>query len=231
MNDRVDHARRWAKAKIAGLPPLGSRKRLNNTFLTDLIGKTNNFDDLTWLGHPIWQNPLDLWSLQEAIAAIKPALILETGTNRGGSALFYAHLFDLMDHGRVVTVDIESLHSLEHPRVTFLIGGSVDEPILAQMRDAAGEADGPVMVVLDSDHSADHVLAELRAYGPLVTSGSLMLAQDGVIDTLPLFSAFRPGPLAAIKTFLAESPEFELDTRLDRRFLVTHHPSGWLKRR
>jgi cephalosporin hydroxylase len=231
VNHRVDRARRWAGTKIASLPPLGSRKRLNNTFFTDLIRKTNNFDDLTWLGHRIWQNPLDLWSLQEAVAEIKPAVLLETGSNRGGSALFYAHLFDLMGHGRVVTVDIESMHSLEHPRVSFLIGGSVDEHILAQMREAAEEADGPVMVVLDSDHAANHVLAELRAYAPLVTSGSLLLVQDGVIDTLPLFSAFRPGPLAAIDAFLAEAPDFDVDTRYDRRFLISYHPSGWLRRR
>lgn len=231
MNEHLDRARRWARTKAAALPPLGSRTRLNNTFMTDLIQKTDNFGDLTWLGHPIWQNPLDLWSLQEAIAEIKPGVILETGSNRGGSALFYAHLFDLMGRGRVMTVDVESLHSLEHPRVDYLIGGSLDDAILARMRAAAEEADGPVMVVLDSDHSADHVLAEMRAYGPLVSSGSMMLVQDGVIDTLPLFTAFRPGPLTAIKAYLAEAPDFELDTRLDRRFLITHHPSGWLKRR
>lgn len=199
--------------------------------MTDLIQHTDNFGDVTWLGRPVWQNVLDLWSLQEAIAQTKPGVLLETGTNRGGSALFYAHLFDLLGHGRVITVDVERLHSLEHDRVEFLTGSSLDEDVLLAMREGARTADGPVMVVLDSDHSAEHVLEEMHVYAPLVTPGSLMLVQDGVIDTLPMFSAFRPGPRAAIEAFLAETADFELDTRLDKRFLVTHHPSGWLRRR
>ena len=231
MTDLIDRARRWAGAQVASRLPERSRERIHRAFFADLIRKTDNFGDITWLGHPIWQNVLDLWSLQEAIAEIKPGVLLETGTNRGGSALFYAHLFDLMGHGRVVTVDVESLHSLEHPRVDFLLGGSTDEEILAVMRTAADASDGPVMVVLDSDHSAAHVLDELRAYSPLVTPGSLMLVQDGVIDTLPMYAAYRPGPLAAIQTFLGETSAFEIDARLDKRFLVTHHPSGWLRRR
>ena len=231
MNELVRKARRFAGAQWAARRPAPMRRHLHQAFHTDLIRTTNNFDNVTWLGHPIWQNVLDLWSFQEAIAEIRPAVLLETGTNRGGSALFYANLFDLLGHGRVVTVDIERMHSLEHPRVDFLIGGSVDEPILEKMRAAATTADGPVMVVLDSDHSAEHVLAELRAYGPLVTPGSLMLVQDGVIDTLPMYEGFRPGPLAAIETYLGETSDFEVDPRLDRRFLVTHHPSGWLRRR
>lgn len=204
---------------------------MHRSFMTDLIRQTDNFGDITWLGHPVWQNVLDLWSLQEAIAEIRPGIVLEAGTNRGGSALFYANLFDLLGHGRVITVDVERLHSLQHDRVDFLIGSSVDEEILLAMREGARTADGPVMVVLDSDHSAAHVLQEMRAYAPLVTPGSLMLVQDGVIDTLPLFAASRPGPLAAIEAFLAETSDFELDTRLDKRFLITHHPSGWLRRR
>jgi cephalosporin hydroxylase len=88
-----------------------------------------------------------------------------------------------------------------------------------------------VMVVLDSDHSRAHVLAELRAYAPLVTPDSLILVQDGVIDVLPMFATTRPGPLKAIETFLAEDDRFEVDPRFDKRFLVTHHPSGWLRRR
>jgi cephalosporin hydroxylase len=88
-----------------------------------------------------------------------------------------------------------------------------------------------VMAVLDSDHAAAHVLAELRAYAPLVTPGSLILAQDGVIDRLPMYAAARPGPLRAIEEFLAERPDYVVDARLDKRFLITHHPSGWLRRR
>jgi cephalosporin hydroxylase len=200
-------------------------------FLTDLIKHTDNYADLTWLGKQIWQPPLDLWTLQEVIVELRPSVLLETGTNQGGSALFYAHLFDSLGSGRVITVDIERMHSHQHERVEFLVGSSVDERVLFTMREAANSAEGHVMVVLDSDHSAEHVLKELRAYGPLVTSGSLMFVQDGVIDTLPMYEAFRPGPLRAVESYLAETSEFEVDRRLEQRFLVTQHPSGWLRRR
>lgn len=203
---------------------------VHRAFITDLAIHTYNFGSVTWLGNPIWQNVLDLWALQEAIAEIRPAVLLETGTNRGGSALFFAHLFDLMGYGRVVTVDVERMHSLEHPRIRFLIGSSVDDEVVGAMRDAAVAADGPVLVVLDSAHDEEHVSAELRHYAPLVTPGSLILVQDGVIDTLPLFEEFRPGPLPAIRSVLSEHPEFEVAQRWDRRFLISYHPSGWLRR-
>ena len=199
-------------------------------FHTDIVRKTTNFADVRWLGQPVWQNVLDLWTIQEAISDLRPALILETGTNRGGSAMFYATICDLLGSGRVVTVDVERLHEYQHPRVQFLIGSSVDPAVVHRMREAAQAADGPVMVILDSDHSEAHVAAELEAYAPLVTDGSLLLVQDGVIDVLPIFAMERPGPLGAIRRFLATHPEFQLDEALDRRFLVTHHPAGWLRK-
>jgi len=200
-------------------------------FFMDLIGTTENFGDVTWLGHPIWQNVLDLWTIQEALAAVKPALLIETGTNRGGSAFFYANLFDLLGAGRVITVDVERMHALTHPRVTWLLGSAVEPGIVAQMQAAAKDAGGPVFVILDSDHSARHVAQELEAYAPLVTPGSYLLVQDGVIDTLPIFRQGRPGPLPAILDFLRRHPEFEVDRARGERFLITHHPMGWLRRR
>lgn len=200
-------------------------------FFMDLIGTTENFGDVTWLGHPIWQNVLDLWTIQEALAAVKPALLIETGTNRGGSAFFYANLFDLLGTGRVITVDVERMHALTHPRVTWLLGSAVEPGIVAQMQAAAKDAGGPVFVILDSDHSARHVAQELKAYAPLVTPGSYLLVQDGVIDTLPIFRQGRPGPLPAILDFLRRHPEFEVDRARGERFLITHHPMGWLRRR
>jgi cephalosporin hydroxylase len=206
------------------------RRALHRAFFTDLVIQSLNFGNVTWLGHPIWQNVLDLWALQEAITEIRPAVLLEAGTNRGGSAMFFAHLFDLIEHGRVVTVDVERMHSLEHPRIRFLTGSSVDDDVLAVMREETAAAEGPVAVVLDSAHSEEHVSVELRRYAPLVTPGSFILVQDGVVDTLPLFKRARPGPLPAIRSFLSEHPEFEVDERWDKRFLISHHPCGWLRR-
>jgi cephalosporin hydroxylase len=194
------------------------------------VDATDNFGETTWLGHPIWQNVLDLWVIQEAISEVRPSLLLETGTHKGGSALFYAHLFDLLDSGEVVTVDVEKIHDLDHARVTPITGSSIDPEVVAGLRNRAQTADGPVMVILDSDHSEAHVRAELDIYSEFVTPGSLLLAQDGVIDVLPCFAHGRPGPLSAINSFLAEHAEFVRDDVLNARFLITHHPSGWLRR-
>ena len=206
-------------------------RAVGTLFHLDLVQKTGNFGDVTWLGYPVWQNVLDLWTIQETISELRPALLIETGSNRGGSAIFYAHLFDLLGEGEVVSVDVERLHELEHPRVTFLIGSSTDGEILDEVRARAASANGPVMVILDSDHSAPHVAAELDAYAPLVTEGSLMLVQDGCIDTLPTARRLRPGPLPSIKAFLARHPEFEVEPERVKRFLISHHPMGWLRRR
>ncbi|HZZ80692.1 MAG TPA: CmcI family methyltransferase [Gemmataceae bacterium] len=206
------------------------RPRVPGWFLDDLITHTDNFGDVTWLGRPIWQNVFDLWVMQETIAELKPALLIETGTNRGGSALFFAHLFDLLGHGRVVTIDVERLHDITHPRITFLIGSSVAPDIVAMVRGHAEQAGGPVLVTLDSDHTAPHVRAELDAYAPLVTPGSWCLVQDGVIDAMPRFIGGRPGPRVAVEDFLRTRGDFELDAERSRKFLISHHPGGWLRR-
>jgi cephalosporin hydroxylase len=203
-------------------------------FFRDLIVKTKNFDNVSWLGNPIWQNVLDLWTMQEVIARIRPTVILETGSNRGGSALFYADLMEMMKiDGRIVTVDIEKLHNHTHPRVTYLIGSSLAPEVVEVMTQAAKSSSGPVLVVLDSDHSALHVLKELKVYAPLVTPGSYCLCQDGVIDVLPMFrnSSSRPGPLVAIQDYLKTSNDFVVDRDLCDRWLITQHPMGWLQRK
>ena len=196
-----------------------------------LIFKTKHFADITWLGRPVWQNPLDLWTIQEAISEIRPALLIEIGTYKGGSALFFAQLMDLLGHGRVMSIDIAKQHDLEHPRIDFVIGDSTDGEVVERARAAAREADGPVMVIVDGLHDRDHVARELELYGPLVTPGSLLLSQDGVIDELEIFSDSRPGPLEANRAFLDRHPEFEHDRERNERFLVTDHPLGWMRRR
>jgi cephalosporin hydroxylase len=204
---------------------------LRRIFLTDLIIETGNFAKTTWLGRPIWQNVLDLQTMQETIWEVKPALLIECGTNLGGSALFFASLFQLMGTGRVLTIDLEKMHDLSHPLITFLVGNSLDPKIVAQAHLAASSVDGPIMVVLDSLHSASHVRGEMEAYCGLVTKGSYLFTQDGVIDELYMFRRGRPGPLKAIRDFARDHPEFEVDHARSRRFLITHSPMGWLRRK
>jgi cephalosporin hydroxylase len=209
---------------------LGDELPLPDRCHAELIRQTDNFGRTTWLGVPIWQNVLDLWVIQETIAEVRPALLIETGTNRGGSSFFYANLFDLLGRGRVVTVDVARLHDLSHSRVTYLIGDSASTEVTREVGRIAAETGGPVLVILDSDHSEAHVTRELEAYAGFVTPGSYLLVQDGVIDKLPMFAGARPGPLPSIDKFLTAHPEFELDADRCNRFPFTHHPNGWLRR-
>jgi cephalosporin hydroxylase len=212
-------------------PPPPPPSGVLQEFQTALIQRTDNFGTLRWMGEPIWQPPLDLWELQEAIYEVRPALLIECGTYKGGSSLFVAHLFDIMRRGRVVTVDIEKQHNLSHPRITYLIGDCAAPQIVQQIRAEATKAGGPVMVVLDSDHSAGQVSRELAAYHALVSPGSYLHVQDGAIDVLPFYTGARPGPLVAIEAFLATNADFEVDTVRTNRFIITQHPKGWLRRR
>jgi cephalosporin hydroxylase len=204
---------------------------VRSLFLRDLIEETSNFGLVKWLGYPLWQNVLDLWIIQEIIAEVRPGLLIESGTNKGGSSLFFANLFDLMGKGSVVTIDIERMHDLSHPRITYLIGSSTSGEVVETVRKRAAGSKGPVMVILDSDHSQQHVRCELECYTPLVTPGSYCLVQDGVIDTLSRFRSFRPGPLPAIEEFLRTNQDFDLDEERSKRFLISHHPKGWLRRK
>lgn len=198
----------------------------------DMVVRTGNFGSTSWLGTPLWQNVLDLWSIQETIAEVKPTLLVETGTHTGGAAVFYAQLMDLLGTGRVLTIDIVNQHEgVHHPRVSFLDGSSTDPHIVEHVREEAANAGGPVMVILDSDHARDHVAKELELYAPLVTPGSFLLSQDGIIDKLWLFGDSRPGPLQANRAFLEAHPEFEHDRERNHRFGLTHHPLGWMRRR
>ncbi len=204
---------------------------VKNLFFRMLVYKTDNFGSVKWLGYPIWQNVQDLWTIQETIVEIKPELLIECGTNKGGSSRFYAHLMDMLGQGSIITVDVQKMHNLSHPRITYLIGSSVAPKILDVVKQKVAACKGPIMVILDSDHSEQHVAKELEAYTPFVTRGSYCLVQDGVIDTLSTFGGARPGPLPAIESFMRQTKDFEVDEERCSRFLITHHPKGWLKRK
>ena len=208
-----------------------SGQALHKAFATDLVTTTDNFGHITWMGQPIWQNILDLWTMQEVISRVRPSLLIECGTFKGGSSRFFGDLFNLQAQGHCITIDVEAREFPKHERVTYLVGSTLDEVNVAQVAAAASAADGPVMVILDDDHSRDHVRKELDVYSPFVTVGSYLLVQDGVIDTLDMFASGRPGPLPAIHDFVSTHSDFVIESELSTRFLITHHPSGWLRRR
>ena len=211
--------------------PTWYSKVVRRSALTGLIWQTGNFTRTTWLGHPIWQNPLDAWSLQEAIANDGVDLVIECGTNRGGSALYMASIMELLGRGHVLSIDIKSLARVQHPRIDFIVGSSTDTATLQRVKRRIGELRPErTMVLLDSDHAGAHVLRELELYAPLVPLDGYILVQDGCIDELGFMRQDRPGPLWAIRQFVSGDARFEIDEARSTRYLYTHSPSGWLRR-
>jgi cephalosporin hydroxylase len=180
------------------------------------------------MGVPTQKCPLDLWIYQELVFETRPQLIVETGTLRGGSALYLAHLCDLAGEGEVVTVDVAAPPDPpRHQRVTYVTASSTDERVVA---DLAARAEGKrTMVVLDSDHGKAHVLRELELLAPLVSPGCYLVVEDTCLSGHPIDAEY-PGPMEALEEFLGLTDDFEVD-REREKFFLTFNPSGYLRRR
>lgn len=191
------------------------------------FGKT--WTSTFWQGVEAEKCPLDLWIYQETVFDLRPDVILETGTRHGGSALFLAHMCDLVNNGRVITIDIEDKKGRpQHERIQYLLGSSVDEEVVARATESIGEND-KVMVLLDSDHKKDHVLQELRIYSRFVTKDSYLIVEDTNINGHPVAPDFGPGPMEALDEFLKETDAFVIDESKEK-FFLTFNPRGHLKR-
>jgi cephalosporin hydroxylase len=191
--------------------------------------RERTWKNTSWLGVGVQKCPLDLWVYQEILAERRPDVIVETGTAAGGSALFLATVCDLIRTGVVVTVDVEERPNRPvHRRIRYVLGSSVSEQTIREVGREIAEG-AKVMAILDSDHSRDHVLAELRLYGELVSSGQYLIVEDTNINGHPVRSDFGPGPAEAISDFLAETDAFEID-REREKFLMTFNPGGFLRK-
>jgi cephalosporin hydroxylase len=188
------------------------------------------WQDTAWMGVPLLKLPLDLWIYQEIIHETQPDVIVETGTNQGGSALYFANLCDIAGRGRILTVDISAppQGTPQHPRIEYLIGSSTNPDILNHIRAAIRPAER-VMVVLDSDHSEAHVRRELDLYSPLVTAGCYLVVEDTNVNGHPVLHSHGPGPMEAVNAFLPTNGMFSVDLSREK-FGVTFSPRGWLKR-
>jgi cephalosporin hydroxylase len=223
---------------------------------SDFFGATVNqkysycFD---WLERPIIQYPQDIIALQELVARVKPNLIIETGIAHGGSLVLSASLLCLLDvmegldprqsSRKVVGVDIDirphNRNAIdEHPlrfKMELVEGSSIDPQIIQQVRSYADGVEG-VLVSLDSNHTHEHVLAELNAYADLVSVGSYCIVFDTVIEDLPGGSfPDRPwdvgnNPKTAVHEWIKNHPEFEIDKDIDNKLLISVAPEGYLKR-
>jgi cephalosporin hydroxylase len=185
------------------------------------------FQRTSWMGVPCLKCPLDLWIYQEIIHEIRPDLIIETGTNAGGSALFLAHILDVLGHGEVVSIDLNSAPRPGHPRVRYVTGSSSDPDVIASALDRLVR--DVCMVILDSDHTEAHVSRELHLLSPYVTVGSYLIVEDTNINGHPTYPSFGPGPFEAVAKFLPAHPEFVVDASREK-FLMTFNPGGYLRR-
>jgi len=182
-----------------------------------------------WMNVPLLKCPLDVWIYQEIIVEQKPDVIIECGTARGSSALFMAHICDMVGSGKIITIDIKHEENRpQHKRVTYLTGSSISPEIVKQVKSAIGEND-KVMVFLDSDHTMAHVLSELRIYNSLVSKGSYLIVEDSNVNGHPVEPSHGPGPMEAIDKFLSENKDFIVDKKREK-FFLTFNPNGYLKR-
>jgi cephalosporin hydroxylase len=217
---------RWAPAGLKQFWRTGVTNEFSRIYYER---SRQTWKDTYWLGVRIRKNPVDLWIYQEILWEVQPQLIIETGTAFGGSALLLASLCDLLDGGRVVTVDLETREDLpRHPRITYLCGSSTDQSIIRELTEVA-KSSARVLVILDSDHRKSHVLEEMRAYGHLVTPGSYLIVEDTNINGHPVASGFGPGPMEAVEEFLREDGRFTVDKSREK-FMMTWNPSGYLRR-
>jgi cephalosporin hydroxylase len=186
--------------------------------------------DTCWLGVPTQKCPLDLWIYQELLYEQRPDLIIETGTAHGGSALFMACVCDQLGRGEIVTVDIYPIEGRpRHDRISYVTGSSTAPEVTAEVERLA-QGRERMFVILDSDHARDHVLEELRIYGPFVSRGSYLVIEDTNVNGHPVFPEHGPGPMEAVEQFLAETDEFEVDLAR-QKFFLTFNPRGFLRKR
>jgi len=203
----------------------------------------------SWMGRPIIQLPEDIVRMQEVIYRVKPDVIVETGVAHGGSLIFYASLCKAMGRGRIIGIDIEirthnrkaiEAHELAGA-LTLIEGSSVEGSVVARVKSLIQPGE-TVLVILDSNHSKQHVLDELEAYHSLVTAGSYIVATDGSMKDLHDVPRGRPDwswdhPTAAAAEFAARHPQFVIEQPVwcfnesTLRNTITHWPDAWLRRR
>jgi cephalosporin hydroxylase len=205
--------------------------------------------NFSWLGRPIIQNPIDIVAMQEIIWQVKPDLIIETGIAHGGSLIFSASMLELNaacggpQKAEVLGIDIDirshnreaiEAHSMFR-RISMLEGSSIAPEIITQAQEKARNKKC-VLIALDSNHTHEHVLAELQAYAPLTSVGSYCVVFDSFVEDVPadVFPdrPWGPGnnPKTAIWEYLKTHPEFEIDKHIENKLLITVAPDGYLKR-
>jgi cephalosporin hydroxylase len=213
------------------------------TAFNEASNKAQYSYNFSWMGRPIIQYPQDMIAMQEIIWDVRPDLIIETGIAHGGSLIYYASLLELIGNGKVLGIDIDirehNRKEIEsHPmykRIEMIQGSSVATETVDKVKAFAKDYK-TILVVLDSNHTHEHVLQELEYYAPLVSVGSYLVVFDTIVEFMP--NGYLPGrpwgkgdnPWSAAQAFLKQHPEFEIDRSISDKLLISVAPDGYLKR-
>src|SRR5947207_11933349 len=198
--------------------------------------------NFSWMGRPIIQYPQDMIAMQEIIWETKPDLIIETGIAHGGSLVYYASLLELIGKGEVLGIDIDireynRKEIKKHPmfkRIQMIQGSSISSEVIEQVKKQAADK-ATILVSLDSNHTHEHVLQELKLYAPFVSLGSYCVVFDTIIEDMPKQMYDRPwdvgnNPKTAVLEFLKTNKNFEIDKSIDNKLLISVAPGGYLKK-
>lgn len=242
----MNEIEKFNNEKKENIKKIGENKNLKKSginFILDTAPYQYSYN-FSWLGRPIIQFPQDMIAMQEIIWNIKPDLIIETGIAHGGSLIFYASILELIGGDRIILgidIDIREHNRIEiekHPmykKIRLIQGSSIDENIFNQVKEYTKNKNN-IMVVLDSNHTHDHVLKELQLYSSLVTKGNYLVVFDTVVEDLPdSLYPNRPwgkgnNPKTAVREFLKNNDDFVIDREIENKLLITVAPDGYLKR-
>ena len=223
-------------------------KKITKEWIIEANNKKYSYN-FSWLGRPIIQYPQDIIALQEIIWEVKPDMIIETGIAHGGSLIFSASMLSILEtcgeieNGKVLGIDIDirehnkkaiELHPMSK-KITMFEGSSISDDMIKKVHDFSKQGK-KIMVILDSNHTHDHVLAELKAYADLVSVDSYCLAFDTVVEDMPENSfPDRPwdkgdNPKTAVWEYLKENDDFVIDKNIQNKILITVAPDGYLRR-
>lgn len=242
MNE-IDKFKEEVRANIRGLMDDHDVQALSRIWVRE-IARHKYAYNFSWMGRPIIQFPQDMLAMQEIIWATKPDLIIETGIAHGGSLIYYASLMEMMQlDGYVLGIDIDirahnraeiEAHPM-HKRIQMIQGSSIAADTVAQVAQHA-KGKKSVLVILDSNHTHEHVQQELNHYAPFVTKDNYLVVFDTLVEDMPDdLIQDRPwgkgnNPKTAVREFLKTNDQFEIDKAIEAKILITVAPDGYLKR-
>lgn len=232
------------KTRISSYKKNSELQKAAKDFIT-ASNKAQYSYNFKWMGRPIIQYPQDMFAMQEIIWDIQPDIIIETGIAHGGSLIYYASLLQLIGKGEVLGIDVDirehNRKEIEkHPmfkRIKMIQGSSIDQSIVNLVKEQVVGKE-KILVILDSNHTHEHVLHELKLYSPLVSLNSYIVVCDTIVEHLP--ANYIPGeqrpwgignnPMTAVEAFLQENDSFEINIDIDNQLLISEAPRGYLHR-